>query len=79
MWRFLTHSLVCASERSRGLVGGTGDGLLGHILQLSVSVESIELDMAFTRALSVARQHKLTEYFAAYVELALRNGFPWLL
>ena len=32
--------------------------------------------MAFTRALSVARQHKLTKYVAAYVELALRNCFP---
>lgn len=32
--------------------------------------------MAFTRALSVARQHKLTEYVAAYVELASRNSFP---
>jgi len=50
--------------------------LLGRILHLPVSVENVEPDVAFTRVLSVARQQKLTEYDAAYVELALRNGFP---
>jgi predicted nucleic acid-binding protein len=50
--------------------------LLGRILQLPVSVESVEPDIAFTRVLSVARQQKLTQSDAAYVELALRNGLP---
>jgi predicted nucleic acid-binding protein len=47
---------------------------LAAFVRLPVSVESIEADRAFSQVLSVARQHQLTEYDAAYVELALRKG-----
>jgi hypothetical protein len=51
--------------------------LLGRIVQLPVSVETIEPDRALSQVLSVARQYQLTEYDAAYVELALRRGLPF--
>ena len=43
---------------------------------LQIWVEIIEPDRAFSQVLLVARQHQLTEYDAAYVELALRKGLP---
>jgi len=36
----------------------------------------IQPGTAFNQILSVARQNDLTEYDAAYIELALREGFP---
>jgi len=39
-------------------------------------VEPIRVDRAFGPILLLARQEQLTEYDAAYIELALREGLP---
>lgn len=42
----------------------------------AISVEPAEVRRAFGQVLSVARQQRLTEYDAAYLELALREALP---
>lgn len=48
--------------------------MLRRIAGLPISVDPIQPGLAFNQILSVARQNDLTEYDAAYVELALREG-----
>ena len=50
--------------------------LLRRIRELPISVETVDPDRAFDQVLAVARQQQLTEYDAAYVELALRGALP---
>jgi predicted nucleic acid-binding protein len=71
----VANALLVAEHRKRISVAQV-TALLGRIVQLPVSVETIEPDRALSQVLSVARQHQLTEYDAAYVELALRRGLP---
>jgi predicted nucleic acid-binding protein len=49
---------------------------LSDIRRLPVLIEPTDLARAFDQILSVARQRHLTEYDAAYLELALRRGLP---
>jgi predicted nucleic acid-binding protein len=49
---------------------------LSDIRHLPVLIEPTDLARAFDQILSVARQRHLTEYDAAYLELALRRGLP---
>jgi len=55
---------------------GTSYGLTSAYYGFPISVKPIEVGRAFEQILSVARQQSLTEYDAAYLELALRTGLP---
>ncbi len=70
------NALLMAERRKRISVALV-TALLGGILQLPISVETSEPDRAFSQILSVARQQRLTEYDAAYLELALRMALPF--
>ena len=50
--------------------------MLHRISGLPILVDTIRIEIAFSQILSVARQEQLTEYDAAYLELALREGLP---
>ena len=41
-----------------------------------IPVEPVEVGRVFDQILAVARQQRLTEYDAAYLELALREALP---
>ena len=75
IWPFEVANALLVAERRKRISVAQVTALLGRIVQLPVSLESTQPDIAFTRVLSVARQQKLTEYDAAYVELALRTVF----
>ncbi len=45
-----------------------------RISDLPITVDSVRSNTAFNQILSVARPEQLTEYDAAYLELALREG-----
>ncbi|MGA3205137.1 MAG: type II toxin-antitoxin system VapC family toxin [Bryobacteraceae bacterium] len=77
IWPLEVANAVLVAERRKRISVAQVTALLGRIVQLPVSVETIEPDRAFGQVLSVARQHQLTEYDAAYVELALRKGLPF--
>jgi len=77
IWPLEVANALLIAERRKRISMAQLTALLGRIVQLPVSVETIEPDRAFSPVLSVARQHQLTEYDAAYVELALRKGLPF--
>ncbi len=49
---------------------------LSRVAGFPISVEPLQVHRAFDQILSVARQQNLTEYDAAYLELALREALP---
>jgi predicted nucleic acid-binding protein len=77
IWPLEVANALLVAERRKRISVAQVTALLGHIVQLPVSVETVDPDHAFSGVLSVARQHQLTEYDAAYLELALRRGLPF--
>jgi predicted nucleic acid-binding protein len=71
----VTNALLVAERRKRISIAQV-TALLRQITELPISVEPIQSDRVFEQILSVARQQQLTEYDAAYVELALRGALP---
>lgn len=76
IWPLEVGNALLIAERRKRISVAQGTALLGRIAQLPISVEAIGADRAFGEILAVARQHKLTEYDAAYMELALRSALP---
>jgi predicted nucleic acid-binding protein len=71
----VANALLVAERRQRTSVAHATT-LLQRIATLPISVEAIEPLRAFDQILSLARQARLTEYDAAYAELALRRNLP---
>ena len=76
IWPFEVANALLVAERRKRITVAQVTALLRRIAGLPISVEPIEARYAFEQILSVARQQNLTEYDAAYLELALRAGLP---
>jgi predicted nucleic acid-binding protein len=76
IWPFEVANALLVAERRKRITIAQVTALLRRIARLPISVESIEAGRAFEQILAVARQQNLTEYDAAYLELALRTGLP---
>lgn len=76
IWPFEVANALLVAERRKRLTVAQVTALLGRVARLPVSVEPVETGRAFEQILSVARQQNLSEYDAAYLELALRTGLP---
>ncbi len=76
IWPFEVANALLVAERRKRITVAQVTALLRRIAGLPISVEPIEARYAFEQVLSVARQQNLTEYDAAYLELALRAGVP---
>jgi predicted nucleic acid-binding protein len=77
IWPLEVANALLVAERRKRISLAQVTALLGRIVKLPVSVESTEPDRAFSQILSVAQQYQLTEYDAAYLELALRKGLAF--
>jgi predicted nucleic acid-binding protein len=76
IWPFEVANALLVAERRKRITVAQVTALLRSMAGLPIMVESIETRYAFEQILSVARQQNLTEYDAAYLELALRAGVP---
>ena len=76
IWPFEVANALLVAERRKRITVAQVAALLGRIAGLPISVEPIEAERAFEQILSIARAQNLTEYGAAYLELALRTGLP---
>lgn len=47
-----------------------------RLLEMPVAIEDPSLDIAIGLTLVLAREHNLTVYDAAYLEIAMREGLP---
>ncbi len=75
IWLLEANALLIAERRKRVSMAQV-TGSLRRIAALPISVDPIEPTRAFDQIISVARQQNLTEYDAAYIELALHRALP---
>jgi predicted nucleic acid-binding protein len=76
IWPLEVANALLAGERRKRISVAQVTTMLQRISGLPISVDTIRLDTACRQILLVARQEQLTEYDAAYLELALREGLP---
>jgi predicted nucleic acid-binding protein len=76
IWPFEVANALLVAERRKRITVAQVTALLRRIAGLPISVEATETGRAFEQILSIARQQNLSQYDAAYLELALRTGLP---
>ncbi len=76
IWPLEVANALLMAERRKRITTAQATAFLQRISKLPILVEPISPNRAFEQILHVARQYQLTEYDAAYVELALRQALP---
>jgi predicted nucleic acid-binding protein len=76
IWPLEVANALLVAERHNRITTAKVTALLRRISKLPIVVEQIPPARAFEPILSVARQLQLTEYDAAYLELALQEALP---
>jgi len=76
LWPFEVANALLAAERRKRITVAQAASFLNRIGGLPVTVELQQVSRAHDQVLSAARQHGLTVYDAAYLELAVRRGLP---
>lgn len=71
----VANALLFAERRKRTTLARV-TLLLQQVAELPITVMAVEARLAFERILPTARQQALSQYDAAYLELALRQGLP---
>ena len=73
-WHLEVANSLCMAERRKRLNAAGIAQAIALFTQLPVTVDPETHDHASAQTLSLARQHTLSVYDAAYLELALRKG-----
>jgi predicted nucleic acid-binding protein len=76
IWPFEVANALLAGENRKRVTVAQVTSILRRIADLPITVDPVKLSDAFQQVLPLARQTRLTEYDAAYLELALRLGLP---
>ncbi|HKH99767.1 MAG TPA: type II toxin-antitoxin system VapC family toxin [Candidatus Sulfotelmatobacter sp.] len=76
IWPFEVANALLVAERRKRITTAQVTSVLQRIAKLPIEVDPIRVDQAFEQVVAVAREQKLTEYDAAYLELAMREGLP---
>jgi len=76
IWPFEIANALLVGERRKRIAPAKITLLLRRVASLPISVMPIDAKTAFGRIFSVARLHGLTEYDAAYLELAIWQQLP---
>jgi predicted nucleic acid-binding protein len=76
LWPFEVANALLSAERRKRISVAELTALIDRISSFPISIEPIDSTLAFGPVLARARQHGLTAYDAAYLELALRRTLP---
>jgi predicted nucleic acid-binding protein len=76
IWPFEVANALLAGEKRKRITVAQAASILLRIADLPITVDPVKTDHAFQQILPLARQVQLTEYDAAYLELALRLSLP---
>jgi predicted nucleic acid-binding protein len=76
IWPLEVANALLMAERRKRITNAQATAFLQRISKLPILVLPTPPERAFDHILPVARQHQITEYDAAYVELALREALP---
>lgn len=78
IWTLEVANVLLVAERRGRLASADSSRFLALLRGLPIRVDSGSVDRVWTDVLSLARQHQLSSYDAAYLELAARQGVPLL-
>jgi predicted nucleic acid-binding protein len=76
LWPFEVANVLAVCERRGRLDAADVAAVIRMLQQYPIEMDGEAANHAFGKTLSLARTHRLTAYAAAYLELALRTGFP---
>jgi predicted nucleic acid-binding protein len=76
IWPLEVANVLVISERRRTLTVAQVAGFLEELSAWPIQVDTLGVDRTFQQILSTAREHTLSAYDAAYLELAIREGLP---
>jgi predicted nucleic acid-binding protein len=76
LWHLEVANVLLVGERRKRCSQADSAAWLSFLAGLPIVVDSATESQAWTDVISLARQHGLTAYDAAYLELALRQGIP---
>jgi predicted nucleic acid-binding protein len=74
LWE-LGNVLLMAERRNR-ITSADRSRFLALVVQLDLGIDPADPNVVWHDVLSLAAQHRLTSYDAAYLELAMRGGLP---
>lgn len=73
LWWYEIRNVLITSERKNRLASGTADVAAAMLRKLPIVLDHEPSEVSI---LKLCRQHRLTVYDAAYLELALREALP---
>jgi len=76
LWPFEVANALLVAERRKRITTAQVTSVLQRIMDLPIRLDAPQTRTAFFQILFLARQQRLTEYDAAYLELAMREGLP---
>ena|SRR5438309_12117833 len=76
IWPFEVSNALLTAERRNRLKMAQVTAALRTLTLLPIAIDPVKIESIFGDVLAVARQRQLTEYDAAYLELALREALP---
>lgn len=76
IWPLEMVNALLRAERRKTLKVAQVTGFLEELSAWPIQVDTLGVGRAFQQILSTARQHNLSAYDAAYLELAIRAGLP---
>ena len=76
LWHLEVANTLIVGERCKRSTQANTVKWIGFLAALPITVDEETKAHAFGNTLSLAREHNLSAYDAAYLELALRRGLP---
>ena len=76
LWSFEVANGLVAGERRRRISAADSAAFIAMLEELPIVADPASGPRALHETLSLAREHRLLAYDAAYLELAMRRGLP---
>ncbi len=76
LWHLEVANVLLVGERRRRCSQADTTQWLSYLAGLPIMVDASTEAQAWSVTISLARQHALTAYDAAYLEIAIREGLP---
>ena len=75
-WRLEVSTVIAMAEKRKRITAAKSSEFLALLGPLDIEVDHEGSERTFAHVLPLAREHGLTTYDAAYLELALRQRLP---
>ncbi|HEX8814333.1 MAG TPA: type II toxin-antitoxin system VapC family toxin [Terriglobales bacterium] len=75
-WPHEVLNALLAAEKRKRISTQLVQSFLGDLGALPVALEQVATGLVFSRILTLSREHELTAYDAAYLDLAIGSGLP---